>query len=290
MARWRVGAMARWGRTTDVEYIYRGFLEAGGEMPHARIQTKNHKEIDFDGRYFGTHPILAPVTDNNMVAANVESAIRYQIAPVEADLTHATRESVMDSHPVTWTVMEKELVRERKLRASGAVDGQKISDPRNYLYMDVRSTLRDATLDFLVRVRGEQKWRSCSIGRPDYEIARNGWVRTTIELPPGADPATLTGFDYEGDAAEINLRLVSTSGQTVTFGVSHFTATAYFAYRSNHQSITRCQPARSLTSRPDAGAYCLRSGPANIPTMLISCMRSSGWSDRRNGSPVRQFT
>lgn len=45
----------------------------------------------------------------------------------------------------------------------------------------------------------------------------------TIELPPGADPATLTGFDYEGDAAEIDLRLVSTSGQTVTFGVSHFT-------------------------------------------------------------------
>jgi hypothetical protein len=176
--------MARWGRTTDIEYIYRGFLDSNGGMPVARIQTRNHKEVDFDGKFFGAHPMLAPVTDNNMVAANVESAIRYQIAPVEADLTHATRESVMDSSAVAWTVMRKELQREGKLRSFGVVDGQKISDPRNYLYMDVRSTLREATIDYLVRLKGENRWRSSSLGRPDYEIARNGWVRTTIELPP----------------------------------------------------------------------------------------------------------
>jgi hypothetical protein len=188
--------MARWGRTTDIEYIYRGFVDQQGRMPVARIQSRNHKEIDFDGKYFGTHPILAPITDNNMVGANVETAIRYQIAPVEADLSHATRESVMDTNSITWTVMQKELAHEGKLRPFGTVDGQKISDPRNYLYMDVRSTLRDARIDFLVKLKGDPKWWSSSIGRPDYMIERNTWARTTIELPPGTKMSDIEQFGF----------------------------------------------------------------------------------------------
>lgn len=206
------GLMARWGRTTDIEYIYRGFIDTRGAMPKATIQTKDHKDVDFDGKYFGSHPILAPITDNNMVGTNVETPIRYQIAPVEVDLTDATRESVMDSHPVAWTVMAKELAREGKLRPFGKVDHERISDPRNYLYLDVRPELEDATIDFLVRLKGERLWRSSSAGRPDYTIGRSEWVRTSIELPPGTKIGQIEEFGFACHTAIVQKPFPQPSG------------------------------------------------------------------------------
>ncbi len=74
--------------------------------------------------------------------------------------------------------------------------GAKISDPRNYLYVDVRSKLQDGNVDFLVRLQGEQQWRMSSTGRPDYAIARDGWVRSTIELPPGTTIDKIAEFGF----------------------------------------------------------------------------------------------
>jgi hypothetical protein len=34
-------------------------------------------------------------------------------------------------------------------------------------------------------LKGESKWRTSNLGREDYAMERSGWVRTTIELPPG---------------------------------------------------------------------------------------------------------
>ena len=39
--------MARWGRTTDVEYVYRAFLNADGSLRRATIQVEGHKEKEF---------------------------------------------------------------------------------------------------------------------------------------------------------------------------------------------------------------------------------------------------
>ncbi len=178
--------MARWGRTTDIEYVYRCFLDPTGRCARATIQAKDHKEVEFDGQRFGSHPLLTPVTRNNMLAPRPTTALRYQLAPIEIQPGIHSRERVMDLWPVTWTVMAKELLREDKLRPFGRVDGEKISDPRNYLYLDAKLKVEDGALEFLVRLKGDRRWRSSALGRADYAIGRDGWIRTAIELPPGA--------------------------------------------------------------------------------------------------------
>lgn len=120
-----------------------------------------------------------------MVSGGATSDIRYQIAPVLVDLSGHSRERVMDDYPLSYRVMAQELAREEKLRPFGIVDGNKISDPRNYLYIEARVSNQDSGVAALVRLKEENRWRSSYLGREDYAIERSGWVRTTVELPPG---------------------------------------------------------------------------------------------------------
>jgi len=189
--------MARWGRTTDIEYIYKAWLDADGQVARATIQAKDHHEIPFDGRYAGTHPVLIPSTRNNMVSGQGRSDIRYQIAPVAVDLSAHSREEVMDQRPWSYRVMAQELEREGKLRPFGEVAGENVSDPRNYLYLEANLANRTSSLGVLVKLKGDSTWRSSHLGRPDYGITRGGWVRTTVELPPGTRPQDLDEIAFE---------------------------------------------------------------------------------------------
>ncbi len=189
--------MARWGRTTDIEYIYRVYLSATGEPQRATIQTRNHREVDFDGAREGRHPILYVITHNNMVAAEGPATLRYQLAPRWVDLRHASRERVMDDDPLLYRVMTQELEREGKLRPFGAVQGENISDPRNYLYLEMELSNSHSALAALVRLRGEDRWRSSHLGRSDYAVSRDGWIRTTVELPPGTQPAAIAELGFQ---------------------------------------------------------------------------------------------
>ena len=189
--------MARWGRTTDIEYVYRVWLDSGGKAARATIQTKDHKEVEYRGPRAGAHPLLIPITDNNMVAPGGSSPIRYQLAPVEVDLGAASREEVMDRHPILYRVMAQELAREGKLRPFGVLDGEKIGDPRNYLYIQARIANRDSRSAFLVRLKGERRWRVSHLGKVELAIERGGWVRSTVELPPGTTPGQIAEFGFE---------------------------------------------------------------------------------------------
>jgi CheY-like chemotaxis protein len=189
--------MARWGRTTDIEYIYKAWLDARGKVAQATIQAKDHHEIAFDGRYEGTHPVLIPSTRNNMVSGQGRSEIRCQIAPVAIDLSAHSREEVMDRHPWSYRVMAQELAREGKLRAFGEVAGEAVSDPRNYLYLEAKVANRTSAVGVVVKLKGESTWRSSHLGRADYGITRDGWVRSTVELPPGTRPQDLDEIGFE---------------------------------------------------------------------------------------------
>ncbi len=177
--------MARWGRTTDVEYVYKAFLNPDGTLKRATMQGRGHQEVEFNGQREGAHPLMIPVTDNNMVSGEATSAIRYQIAPIEIDLTHHSRELIIDENPLAYRVMSQELLREGKLRPFGTVDGNKISDPRNYLYIEANIANQQSAVAAMLRLKGESQWRTSNLGREDYAMERSGWVRTTIELPPG---------------------------------------------------------------------------------------------------------
>ena len=189
--------MARWGRTTDIEYIYRVWLDPAGRASRATIQAKDHKEVEYRGRREGAHPVLIPVTDNNMVAPDGSTPIRYQLAPVVVDLAGTSREAVMDAQPFTYRVMAQELAREGKLRPFGTVDGEKISDPRNYLYIEARVQNRDSRSAFLVRLKSERRWRVSHVGKIELAIERDGWVRSTVELPPATTPDRIAEFGFE---------------------------------------------------------------------------------------------
>jgi hypothetical protein len=188
--------MARWGRTTDVEYVYKAFLNPDGTLKRATMQGRGHQEVEFNGQREGAHPLMIPVTDNNMVSGEATSAIRYQIAPVDIDLTHHSRELIIDENPLAYRVMSQELLREGKLRPFGVVDGNKVSDPRNYLYIEAKIANQQSAVAAMLRLKGENQWRTSNLGREDYAMERSGWVRTTIELPPGTPAAQVDEIGF----------------------------------------------------------------------------------------------
>lgn len=196
--------MATWGRVTDIEHIYQVWPGKNGESPRALIQTREHKDVPFLGKREGMHPLLGVVTDNNMVAAEATSPVRYQLAPVIAELGAASREKVMDEHPMTYHVSSLELEREGKLRMYGTVDGTKISAPENYLRLELRLQNTNSRLAVLVRLQGEAYFRSSNIGFAEMAIPRSGWVRAGIELPPATQPAQVEEIAFQclGDPAQ----------------------------------------------------------------------------------------
>ncbi|MCX6589244.1 MAG: response regulator [Acidobacteria bacterium] len=194
--------MARWGRTTDIEFVYKVYFRPDGSKEKAIIQGRGHRDMVFTGPFANDHPLLMPVTDNNMVAGEGPSAVRYQPAATLVDLRAASRESVMDQAPFTWQAMTKELLREGKLRDYGVERGEDISDPRHYLYLEFSVRNRLSRVAAMVQLRNEAKWRLSHFGVPGAAIERDGWVRTTIELPPGTRAADVTGLGLECLAGE----------------------------------------------------------------------------------------
>ena len=185
--------MARWGRTTDIEYIYRVWPA----KKHAIVQGKDHKDIVFTGPYESFHPVLIPFTRNNMVTGAAErTALRFQLAPVVVRDLGGSRERVMDSHPATYSAMTKELVREGKLRQFGVVEDQKISDPRNYLYVEYDAKHNRSAMTVSAALKDGRMFAS-DLGRLDYAITRDGPVRTTVELPPGTTPSDIAHLAFQ---------------------------------------------------------------------------------------------
>jgi CheY-like chemotaxis protein len=191
------GLMARWGRVTDIEHVYQIWLDPSGKPLRAQMQTRNHKDVPFQGRQEGSHPLLGVVTDNNMVDSVSTGTIRFQPAPILVDLNGSSRERVMDDHPVTHLISSRELEREGKLRRHGTIEGTKISAPENYIYVDMRIVNKESRLAVLVRLEGENFWRSSHLGFHDLAIERSGWVRTGIELPPATQPAQVVEIAFQ---------------------------------------------------------------------------------------------
>ena len=196
------GLMARWGRTTDIEYVYRVTVDAQGSRQSAMIQGRGHNDAAFTGPFEGDHPLLVPVTQNNMVAGEGPTPVRYNPVPVIADLSAAAREMVMDQTPITWRVMAQELIRENKLRPAGTVEGERISDPRNYLFIEAKIRNQRSRTAAIVKLKGQPTWYMANLGRTDLAIERDGWIRTTVELLPGIKANQIAEIGFQCLAAD----------------------------------------------------------------------------------------
>ena len=76
------------------------------------------------------------------------------------------------------------------------VDAHKVSDVRNYLYVEAKVAVVDAGVVTMVRRKDDNVWRSSAIGRADYAVDRDGWIRTTVELPPGTRAQDLAEIGF----------------------------------------------------------------------------------------------
>jgi hypothetical protein len=175
--------MARWGRTTDIEYVCETELDAQGRAVKTVFQGVNHKDTEFSGQLEAAHPVFLTASDNNNFSDKGESALRFALRPLPFDLSRASRETVMDAHPWTYRVMADEMLREGKLTKERTL-GLRIADFRHYLFVDANSTLRNgALLSFAVKLKGDPKWYPSDLGIGYYKIDRSGFVRSTIRLP-----------------------------------------------------------------------------------------------------------
>ena len=183
--------MARWGRATDIEWMYEIDRNRPGETLDERIQAVNHKTRSFAGRREGSHPLLIVESDNNNFGDQGESAMRFAPAPEVFDGRRHSREEMMDRNPWIYRIMTEELKRERKLvaqspPASALTEGapeDRIDDPRSYLYIEAACRQRGAALSFEVKLKGEPVWYSSDLGQPRFRIDRSGYFRTAIRLP-----------------------------------------------------------------------------------------------------------
>jgi CheY-like chemotaxis protein len=179
--------MARWGRTTDIEYLYKVWFDEAGKPARREIQTKDHKDVAFEGPFEGLRPLLEPVTKNNMVAAaQAPQGKRIELEPVMVDLTNHAREHVMDLYPSIAKAAREELIREKKIRPYGVMRGEDISDPQNYAYLEFKSTQREgARVAFGLQTRGMARMQMSHLGVGGNTVERSGWMRLALELPPG---------------------------------------------------------------------------------------------------------
>ncbi len=220
--------MARWGRTTDIEYVYKVWLNADGSATRREIQGPNHQDVAYTGPFEGDRPLLVPVTRNNMVAGvTTKAGQRYDFEPMLVDLRDHSREYVMDLKPETWKIMREELKREEKLRPFGTVRGEDISDPLNYAYMEFKSTQRDGgRIAIGMQLRGmERPMYMSHLGDVRLTVERSGWMRVAVELPPNTKLFSVTqigvGCYGKGSCLLEKIAFVELSGQRGQVALTH---------------------------------------------------------------------
>jgi hypothetical protein len=194
--------MARWGRTTDIEWIYAVDIDADGErVPGTEIyQAPNHQTLRFEGTYDGDHPRLQTCTSNNNMCDVVDNPMRFFPSTHQTLPAGKAREHVMDVNPWTYLVMAKELIREGKIEppSPDTPTTPAVSDQRNYLYAVVKKVTEGNNggpswvgLALGVRLAGGSTVYLSHHVDPTWSIQRNDPAATTVELPAGTTAADI---------------------------------------------------------------------------------------------------
>jgi hypothetical protein len=211
------GLMAQWGRSTDIEWVYRVEVDAAGRRVPGTgvIQAPGHQTLPFKGRYDGTHPLIQTCTSNNNVCDKVDDPMRFALSTRGVLPAGQPREHEMDTHPWTYQVMAREMLREGKIESPSDPSTAAVGDQRSYLYIAVdHDTVPAASasgigLTVEVHLVGDPTTYTSNHGVVFWSINRDGPAATTVELPVGTTPA---------DVASISVRrvpLVSDDGATL---------------------------------------------------------------------------
>ncbi|MGI5509061.1 hypothetical protein [Streptomyces sp. CA-106131] len=188
--------MARWGRTTDIEWIYSVEVDEHGNRVAGSdtYQAPNHGTLHFSGKYEGDHALLETCTSNNNMCDVVDDPMRFFLSTLQTLPAGQPREYLMDVNPWTYEIMAKEMLREHKVEAPSASTQftPDMSDQRNYLYAVVKKSTEPANtgaswvgVSLGVRiVSGQTVYLSHHVD-PTWSISRDLPAATTVELPAG---------------------------------------------------------------------------------------------------------
>jgi hypothetical protein len=191
--------MARWGRTTDIEWSYSVEVDAQG-IPIAGTgvyQAPNHQTLNFAGKYEGSRPRLETCTSNNNLCDTVDDPMRFSLAPLASLPAGQPREYIMDTNPWLYPVMAQEMTREGKIESPSAPDTPEVGDQRTYLYLAVSHTASPSNqagnvgLSIGVRLKGSDKLYRSDHNIASWSITREGAAATTVELPEGTQPSDI---------------------------------------------------------------------------------------------------
>ncbi|MGI8767482.1 MAG: hypothetical protein ACR2I1_00015 [Propionibacteriaceae bacterium] len=199
---------ARWGRMTDIEWIYRVTVDAqGNTVPNSEtFQAPAHVTSTFTGVHEGDHPVLQTCTDNNNVCDTVTNAsMRFFLSTVPTmNAATQAREQIMDMFPWTYAIMGKEMIREHHTEAKGNPATAELSDARNYLYVVIRKTTSNPTgnasspwvgVSVGVKLKGDKTVYRSDHDIPAYSLQRDGLDATDVELPPGTTVSDIQRID-----------------------------------------------------------------------------------------------
>jgi hypothetical protein len=253
--------MARWGRTTDIEWIYQVEVDGEGRrVPGTAVfQAPNHVTQPFAGTYEGDHPLLQTCTLNNNICDKVDDPVRFSLSTAST-LNPATRarEEVMDSNPWTYWVAAAEARREGRVQKDPPTTSTHyIADPRDYLYLVVRKqTLNPPNgvnwvgLSIGVRLKGDDTLYRSDHEFPDRSIQRDLPAATTVQLPPRTKPS---------DIAEIvGIRVPATAVDTGATIEVQAVNRAFFLGRDDEPRksfLSGPTPARLTPQSPTAVLY-----------------------------------
>jgi hypothetical protein len=188
--------MARWGRTTDIEWIYAVELDEHGERVAGSdtYQAPNHQTLHFTGVYEGDHAQLETCTSNNNMCDVTDGSMRFFLSTLQTLPAGQAREYIMDTNPWAYEIMAKEMLREGKIEAASPTTPStpEVSDQRNYLYAVVKKTTVPANsgsnwVGVALGVRlasGDTVYVSNHVD-PTWSIQRDLPAATTVELPAG---------------------------------------------------------------------------------------------------------
>ena len=174
--------MARWGRMTDIEWVYEIRANEKGVILSAFYRGANHETKTFNGRrVFGNHPLLFDATINNNFADTGCSPLRVSPLLAHANLADGSRETVMDAFPWNYQIMAREALREGRVNPSN-LGANTIADPRDYLYAEIYSEPENAAINVESETSSGEKFTS-DAGNAALRVSRSGYLRIAMRLP-----------------------------------------------------------------------------------------------------------
>ncbi|MBC6461841.1 hypothetical protein [Actinomadura sp. HBU206391] len=199
--------MARWGRTTDIEWVYRVEVDAKGNRVDGTgvYQAANHETLVFSGTYEGDHPLLQTCTVNNNMcdAVTTPAPLRFFLDTTQTRPQDRAREILMDRNAWTYPVMAQEMIREGRIESPSDPATVAVGDQRNYLFIEIKKqtgapTGTGAAPGVTVGVR--LKADPATLYRSDHavptsSIARDLPAATTVELPEGTTAADIASVE-----------------------------------------------------------------------------------------------